>query len=266
MKFWISLRVIIAMYTSLMRKFLKFLLHPLSMLSKHVLSISLVPTVNSVRRTTLIDEVHRNAFKSSANYISQNMDKAVLFDHNTKLWDHAFKQGFIDGLFLEFGVHRGTSINYFSRLIAKDNLLQQKFPLIYGFDSFSGLQEDWAGSINMIKGYFDLKGKLPKVHNNVELISGYFSAKLPNFLKEHKDVISFMHVDADTYQSTKEVLNSIVGRIRKGTIIVFDEYTGYPGWENGEFKAWQEIVKKHKIKYNYLGFSTGPASLIITKV
>ena len=118
----------------------------------------------------------------------------------------------------------------------------------------------------MIKGYFDLKGKLPKIHNNVDLISGYFSATLPNFLKEHHDVISFMHADADTYQSTKEVLNSIVGRFRKGTLIVFDEYTGYPGWENGEFIAWQEIVKKHKIKYDYLGFSTGPVSLIVTKV
>jgi len=249
-----------------MAKFLKTLLLPFNMLAKHVLSTSLAPTVNSIRRTTLIDEVHRNAFKSSANYISKNMDNAILFDHNTKLWDHAFKHGFIDGLFLEFGVHRGTSINYFSKLISKNDLLQKKFPTIFGFDSFRGLQEDWAGSINMTKGYFDLKGKLPKVHDNVKLISGYFSATLPIFLKEHQNIVSFMHIDADTYQSTKEVLNSIVGRIRKGSIIIFDEYTGYPGWENGEFKAWQEIVKKHKIKYTYLGFSTGATSMIITKI
>jgi hypothetical protein len=249
-----------------MLKILKALLMPFNMIVKHVLTHSLVLTVNAIRRTTLIDEVHRNAFKSSANYISLNMNRAVLFDHHTKLWNHVMKQRFIEGLFLEFGVHKGKSINFFAELISKDDLLNKKFPIIFGFDSFTGLQEDWAGSINMIKGYFDLKGHYPKVHNNVCLVPGYFSATLAPFLKEHLGIVSFIHMDADTYQSTKEVLNFLVGRIRKGTIIVFDEYTGYPGWEHGEFKAWQEIVKKHRIEYTYLGFSTGAASLMIDKI
>lgn len=249
-----------------MKKFVKTVISPFNKLSKHVLSNSLEPTVKSIRRTTLLDEVHRNAFNTSANYVSLNMDEAILFDHHTKLWNHLFQQDFINGLFLEFGVYRGTSINYFSKLISKNDLLRKKFSTIYGFDSFIGLQEDWAGSINMTKGYFDLKGKLPKVQDNVELIPGYFSATLPKFLKVHQDAVSVMHIDCDTYQSTKEVLNSIVGRIRKGSIIIFDEYIGYPGWENGEFKAWQEVVKKQKIEYTYLGFSTGAASMKITKI
>jgi hypothetical protein len=38
-----------------------------------------------------------------------------------------------------------------------------------------------------------------------------------------------------------------------GTVIVFDEYINYPGWQLDEFRAWQEYVKKHNIRYEYIG-------------
>ena len=41
-----------------------------------------------------------------------------------------------DGLFLEFGVYKGTSINFISSLIPDKK--------IYGFDSFGGLPEEWV--------------------------------------------------------------------------------------------------------------------------
>jgi len=40
--------------------------------------------------------------------------------------------------------------------------------------------------------------------------------------------------------------------IVKGTVIVFDEYLGYPGWQNGEYKAFVEFSKKYKKNFKYL--------------
>jgi hypothetical protein len=70
-------------------------------------------------------------------------------------------------------------------------------------------------------------------------------------------------MDADTYESTKCVLDLIRSRITTGTIIVFDEYLGNPNWVNCEFRAWQEFAGLHKITYQYLAFSPQAAALIV---
>ena len=96
----------------------------------------------------------------------------------------------IDGLFLEFGVYTGSTINLMS------NILKDK--MFYGFDSFEGLPEDWIGS-NCTKGSFSLNGNLPIVNDNVKLIKGWFNESLPVFLNEHKGNIAFMHIDSDDW-------------------------------------------------------------------
>ena len=95
------------------------------------------------------------------------------------------------------------------------------------------------------------------------LIHGWFADTLPTFLKEHSSPFNFIHMDADTYESTKQVLDLIGSRIIAGTIIVFDEYQGNPNWINCEYKAWQEFVSLHKINYQYLAFSPQSATLIV---
>jgi adenylosuccinate synthase len=50
------------------------------------------------------------------------------------------------------------------------------------------------------------------------------------------------------------VLNALSRRIVAGTVIVFDEYFNFPGWEQDEFRAWQEFVAENRVKYEYLGF------------
>jgi hypothetical protein len=44
-------------------------------------------------------------------------------------------------------------------------------------------------------------------------------------------------------------------RIVSGTLIVFDEYFGFAGWKNHEFKAWQEYCYKNHTKYKYIAIS-----------
>lgn len=81
---------------------------------------------------------------------------------------------------------------------------------------------------------------------------------------EHNNLnFSFIHFDADTYESTSYLLNTIGKRIIRGTIIVFDEYIGFPNWINGEFRAWKEFVSKNNVRFKYLAFSNAQTSIEI---
>lgn len=151
----------------------------------------------------------------------------------------------VDGCNLEFGVYKGRTINYIAR--------QLKGGMIYGFDSFEGLPEFWRDGSD--KGLFDMQGKLPKVHDNVQLIKGWFDSTIPTFLEGHTQQIAFLHIDCDIYSSTKIILEQLGPYIQKGTVIVFDEYFNYPGWEQGEFKAFQEFVAKYRVRYRYLTYN-----------
>ena len=76
-----------------------------------------------------------------------------------------------------------------------------------------------------------------------------------HFIKEKGDFkVAFIHSDSDLYSSTKTTLDNLKGRIQKGTVIVFDEYLNYPGWEENEFKAFQEFIQETGLKYEYIGY------------
>ena len=154
--------------------------------------------------------------------------------------------------YLEFGVFNGLSINYLSQFL-KTN--------IYGFDSFEGLKEDWKGSI-LEAGYFDLKGKKPSVNKNVKLIKGFVQDTLSNFLSEIKNSkINFVHIDLDTYESSKFVLQSLKPYLNNGAIILFDELYNYSGWDEGEYKALQEVFKE--TEYKFLAFSKTSCQAVV---
>lgn len=199
--------------------------------------------------------LYNRAINSSVNYIEKNLNDALIFEDHKKLWLHAIKKVKKNGLFVEFGVYEGTSINFFSKNIASENI-------IIGFDSFEGLKEDWSGSSHSASS-FDMKGKMPKVNKNVVLIKGWFEQTLPDFLDKHNEDFSFIHFDCDTFLSTDYLLKKINKRITKDTIIIFDEYIGYPNWENNEFLAWQNFVKNNNIKYKYIAFANQQAAIQI---
>jgi len=187
------------------------------------------------------DVLYEEATKDSANYIKKYISKVIITDGGW--WNVALSKIEVEGLCMELGVYEGTSINFFSKHAPKKTW--------YGFDSFLGFQEDWKGGY-FSKGDFSLKGKPPLVNNNVKLIKGYFKDTLPGFLKGMDKDIAFLHVDCDTYESTIEALN-IIGskRFIPNTRILFDEYISYIGWRYGEYRAWQEFVKKNNLTYKY---------------
>ena len=97
--------------------------------------------------------------------------------------------------------------------------------------------------------------ELPTVAKNVELIKGWFDVTLPKFLEEHnEESIKLLHVDCDLYSSTKTVFGNLKDRIVPGTVIVFDEFFNYPGWKEGEYKAFMEFIDETGYKFEYLGY------------
>ncbi len=90
----------------------------------------------------------------------------------------------------------------------------------------------------------------------MNLVKGWFEDTLPKFCAElQQEKILLLHMDADTYKPTAYVLSSLSNNLGKGTIIIFDEYFGYPNFRLHEFKAWQELVDSSGLKYRYIGYT-----------
>ena len=156
-----------------------------------------------------------------------------------------------NGLILEFGVRHGTSMRQLASLASKP---------LYGFDSFEGLPEDWHQESKEI---YSTKGKIPKVPAHVTLIPGWFEDTLPLFLAKHEEDIALINIDCDIYSSTKTVLDLLSPRIKKGTIILFDEYIGNLHWEEDEHKAFMESIDTYQWKYEYLFYSAYTKQVVV---
>ena len=78
---------------------------------------------------------------------------------------------------------------------------------------------------------------------------GWFDDTLPGFLAEHDGPIAFLHVDGDLYSSARTVLDLCGPRLVEGSVVIFDEYFNFPGWEQHEHRAWQEFVAGSGIEF-----------------
>lgn len=136
-----------------------------------------------------------------------------------------------EGLTLECGVYFGRSL----RIIADRTAGQ-----VHGFDSFQGLPEAWNAQEGV--GAYSTAGRLPAVRENVTLHTGWFENSLPPFFAEHSGPIRLLHIDCDLYSSTRTVLAQAAPRLISGTVIVFDDMLGYPGYEQHELRAFQEFT------------------------
>jgi len=170
-----------------------------------------------------------------------------LFYTTRKIIQMALDASSDTGLILEFGVFHGRSLRSIARRFPEEQ--------VHGFDTFSGLPEAWA-EVKEQAGTYSTQGALPsELPPNVRLHKGLFSDTLPGFLDAHPGPARFMHVDCDLYSSTKDIFDQMFSRVVPGTIILFDDFLAYPGWEQHEFKAFQEAVDKHGWTFEYLAFS-----------
>ncbi len=143
--------------------------------------------------------------------------------------------------YLEFGVYKGDSANFFAKKVKK----------IYAFDSFQGLRSDWEGALP--KGTFNLNKKIPKLKRNVIPVVGWAEDTIENFLITNSPKINFVHFDMDLYDSTKFTLKVIKPYLTKGAVLLFDEYFNFINWKEGEYKAFTELFNEDE--YTYKAFN-----------
>jgi predicted O-methyltransferase YrrM len=195
------------------------------------------------QRRDLLTVTDQEAVRSSAAFQTREMDRATPYFHKADTLISAVKTAPTEGLYLEFGVHTGGTLRSITELAPSGS--------VYGFDSFEGLPEDWRTQYTA--GTFAVDA-LPQVPD-AELVVGWFDQTLPGFLEQHPEPVAFLHLDADLYSSTKTVLEALESRLRPGTVVVFDEYFNFPGWELHEHRAWTEFVERTGITFEYLGFT-----------
>ena len=176
----------------------------------------------------------------------------MLIDHIYHALDHVT----LDGLYMEFGVYQGRTL----RRIA--NKINPK--TVYGFDVFTtGLPEAWHC---VPKGGFSIP--VPEFEEeNIKLVVGLYEDTCKSF--DSEDTIAFLHIDCDLYSSTKTVFDRFKNQIVSGTVIVFDEYYNYPGYEQHEYKAFKEFLEENSFVATPIGVmktnAAAPASFVVTK-
>jgi hypothetical protein len=142
--------------------------------------------------------------------------------------------------YLEFGVAHGASFQWW--------LKENKNPSsgFFGFDTFEGLPENWGGFY--AKG--DMKAEVPHLTDNRGIfIKGLFQDTLNRFIGEKKILLSsgqrrLIHMDADLYSATLFALSQLYPFLRKGDIILFDEFNV----PMHEFKAYKEFTASFYVK------------------
>lgn len=187
--------------------------------------------------------MRKQAYESTVNFITENFPRALACRSPRELTDIALSRVAIDGSYLEFGVAQGASIRH----IAK----KAPFRNIHGFDCFEGIPEAWA---NNNAGAFTNRGRLPKVPANVELWKGYFEQTLPVWMESHPENVAYLHVDCDLYSSTKTIFDCLGKRIVSGTIIDFDDYFNFPGWDQDGHRAFMDYLKSSGHSVEYIGY------------
>jgi hypothetical protein len=198
------------------------------------------------------------AAATSAAYLHEHMQGAEPMPHRLVTLDHALSQASdVDGMALEFGVYRGETL----RKIAQARSEKQ----VYGFDSFQGLPEFWLPDHQAGRfGPDDPAGvQGPPEVPGAELVVGWFDETLPGFLTTHPGPVAFLHVDCDLYSSTTIVLEHVGPRLVPGSVVVFDEFFNYPGWQGHEFRAWREFVAKSGIGFSYLAYTEDAISVAV---
>jgi len=169
-----------------------------------------------------------------------------LYFHRWAFYDAIIEQSVRSRPFYEFGVWGGASFKYLIRTFGKG----------YGFDSFTGLPEDWHVGNGKYEraGAYSSNGEIPKIEGG-EFIVGKFENTLPIFFAKPRPLASVVNFDADLYSSTICALNQSKSVMDKDTVLVFDELIGHECWEDGEFKALNDFVFENKLTYEVVAIS-----------
>ena len=154
----------------------------------------------------------------------------------------------VPGVICEFGVQWGTTL---AQLIALRGIYEpyNYSRKIYGFDTFKGFpnidkkdgNSSVIGDYSVNEDHVELLDEILSIHESdsplshikkFELIKGDASLTTISWLTENPHAIISMAIfDMDLYKPTKNVLELILPRLTKGSLLVFDELNSetFPG-------------------------------------
>ena len=155
----------------------------------------------------------------------------------------------VPGTVVECGIGKGRT---FLELVAI-SLIEKDGRTFWGFDSFGGFpepHEEDRGIRNPKKGELNeitremLNSMLIRagatslwIEEKSKIIEGFFSDSLKRY---DGKPIAFLHIDADLYESYRDVLRALFPFVSKGGVVLFDEY-GEKQWP-GATKAVDEFL------------------------
>lgn len=169
-----------------------------------------------------------------------------LYFNRPAFFDAIITQSVDSRPFYEFGVWRGASFRYLIKAFRKG----------YGFDTFTGLPEDWhVGNGKYEKaGSYSNDGNIPAIEGGT-FVAGKFDDTLPIFFSQPRPVASVINFDADLYSSTVCALNCAKSVIDSQTVLVFDEMIAHECWEQDEFKALNDFCAENGLAYEVIAAS-----------
>jgi Macrocin-O-methyltransferase (TylF) len=163
----------------------------------------------------------------------------------------------VPGVICEFGVQWGATLALLQNLrgMYEPYNVSRK---IFGFDTFEGFATVEAkdgplaklGDYKSLPNYEETLEEILSIHEafcpishikKFELIKGDASVTIDKWVEENPHAIISMAIfDMDVYKPTKDVLEKIIPRLTKGSLLVFDELNcqHFPG----ETAAVQEVL------------------------
>lgn len=207
------------------------------------------------RDISVYDDAYRTFIERSLSELRRRRIRG-----HTLLWEasHLASQQDSDGLVLDLGVWIGWSTRLMSD--ACDHT-------VYGFDTFSGLVEDWqVDDLHFLEsGTFSLAepsaqrlmrdtgvtlhdGVPATLGRKVEFIKGSTYDTLVPFLADRPTTpITLFHMDLDTYDSCAHALESCKSHFTEGSVLVFDEYLV----TSGEMRAFFDFQQRYGLEWRY---------------
>jgi len=240
---------------------------------------SLNQSKNNIKSSSLYEEYWNNSVGSN-NAKLDNFTKYTSRETITRFLvrNEIFKMQLnTHGSILDFGVRRGASLmtwSHLSSIYEPSNYTRE----IVGFDTFTGFPSvntndshaDYSNKEIIYEGSFSSEENMKqdietsiniwdqsRYLNHIEktkLIEGDILETLPKFIDDNPHlVVSLLHIDVDLYEPTKLILELVIPKMPKGSVILFDELhlRSFPG----ETVAVDEILGIHNLELKRFNYS-----------
>jgi hypothetical protein len=187
----------------------------------------------------------------------------------------------IPGVIMEFGTWWGSNLSIFNNLRGVYEPYNYSRKVI-GFDTFTGypdilkeedknspwlktgnyaVPKDYKSYLEQVLGYHEKENPLPH-KKKFDLVQGDVTKTLPQYLKDHPEtIVAMAFLDLGIYDATKKTLETLMPRLVKGSVLVFDEIN-CPEMP-GETTALMEVIGLSKFRIERSQYTPDRNFLII---